>query len=168
MEEKGKKVSDSQIETSHLMMPHHANPAGKIYGGTILSMADAVAYMCAARHSTPNCVTVSVDQVDFREPINIGEVVTFRAAVNYVGRTSMEIGIRIEAEDLKTGKKRHTNSCYFTMVALDNKGLPAPVPRLITRTADEKRRFQEGGIRREHAKELSKKRAALLIKDLPE
>lgn len=156
------------METSHLMMPHHANPAGKIYGGTILSMADAVAYMCAARHSTPSCVTVSVDQVDFREPINIGEVVTFRAAVNYVGRTSMEIGIRIEAEDLKTGKKRHTNSCYFTMVAIDKHGLPVPVARLITETPEEKRRFQEGRIRREHAKELSKKREALRVEDLPE
>ncbi len=161
MEEKGKMVLDSQTETTYLMMPQHANPAGKIYGGTILSMADAVAYMCAARHSTPNCVTVSVDQVDFREPINIGEVVTFKAAVNYVGRTSMEIGIRIEAEDLKTGKKRHTNSCYFTMVALDENGLPAPVPRLITETPDERRRFQEGRIRRDHAKELSAKRKAL-------
>ena len=161
IDEPGRKVSDSQIETSYLMMPQHANPAGKIYGGTILSMADAVAYMCAARHSTPNCVTVSVDQVDFREPINIGEVVTFKAAVNYVGRTSMEIGIRIEAEDLKTGKRRHTNSCYFTMVALDKNGQPAAVPRLITETPEEKRRFQEGRIRREHAKELSLKRAAL-------
>ncbi len=149
------------METTYLMMPHHANPAGKIYGGTILSMADAVAYMCAARHSTPNCVTVSVDQVDFREPINIGEVVTFKAAVNYVGRTSMEIGIRIEAEDLKTGKKRHTNSCYFTMVALDDKGQPTPVPPLILETPAEKRRFQEGRIRRDHAKELSAKRIAL-------
>ncbi len=165
MSEKGKKVSESRMETSHLMMPQHANPAGKIYGGTILSMADAVAYMCAARHSTPNCVTVSVDQVDFREPINIGEVVTFRAMVNYVGRTSMEIGIRIEAEDLKTGKRRHTNSCYFTMVALNEKGEPTPVPRLITDTREEKRRFQEGRIRREHAKELSKKREALLSED---
>lgn len=164
-EEKARKVSESRIETSHLMMPQHANPAGKIYGGTILGMADAVAYMCAARHSTPNCVTVSVDQVDFREPINIGEVVTFKAAVNYVGRTSMEIGIRIEAEDLKAGTRRHTNSCYFTMVALDPSGKPAPVPRLITETREEKKRFEEGRIRREHAKELSEKRRAL--KDFP-
>ncbi|MSR78120.1 MAG: acyl-CoA thioesterase [Candidatus Omnitrophica bacterium] len=156
----GKKVSESRTETSYLMMPQHANPAGKIYGGTILSMADAVAYMCAARHSTPNCVTVALDQVDFREPINIGEAVTFKASVNYVGHTSMEIGIRIEAEDLKTGKRRHTNSCYFTMVALDEKGRPAPVPPLITKTPDERRRFQEGRIRRDHSKELSAKRQA--------
>lgn len=157
----GKKVSESSIETSYLMMPQHANPAGKIYGGTILSMADAVAYMCAARHSTPNCVTVAVDQVDFREPIHIGEVVTFKASVNYVGRTSMEIGIRIEAEDLQTGDRRHTNSCYFTMVSVDKNSKPVPAPPLILETPDQERRFQEGRIRREHAKELSVKRSAL-------
>ncbi len=156
-----KRVADSAIVTTYLMMPQHANPAGNIYGGTILSMADAVAYMCAARHATPRCVTVSVDQVDFREPIRIGEVLTFRASVNYVGRTSMEIGIRIEAEDLRTGEKRHTNSCYFTMVNLDEQGRPAPVPGLECVTADEKRRFKEGRIRREHARELSEKRKAL-------
>jgi len=159
MEElKAKKTSESSIETTHLMMPQHANPGGKIYGGTILGMADAVAYMCAARHSTPDCVTVSVDQVDFRDPINIGEVVTFKACINYVGRTSMEVGIRIETEDLKTGRRRHTNSCYFTMVSVDREGRPAPVPRLLLETPDEKRRFEEGRIRREHAKELSEKR----------
>lgn len=157
----GKKVSESQIETSYLMMPQHANPAGKIYGGTILAMADAVAYMCAARHSSPNCVTVGVDQMDFREPINIGEMLTFKAAVNYVGKTSMEIGIRIEAEDLQTGERRHTNSCYFTMVSLDKNGKPMPAPALITETAGEKRRFEEGRIRREHSKELFEKRKAL-------
>lgn len=161
VELKPKKISESRVETTHLMMPNYANPAGKIYGGTILSLADAVAYMCAARHSSPNCVTVSVDQVDFREPIEIGEVVRFQASVNYVGRTSMEIGIRIEAENLKTGVRRHTNSCYFTMVALDDKGRPTLVPALITETRDEKRRFKEGRIRREHAKELSEKRRAL-------
>lgn len=158
---KGKKVSESVIETTHLMMPQHANPSGKIYGGTVLSMADAVAYMCAARHSSPNCVTVSVDQMDFREPIHIGELLTFRAAVNYVGKTSMEIGIRIEAEDLQTGERRHTNSCYFTMVSLDKNGKPSPAPALILETPEEKRRFEEGRIRREHAKELSAKRNAL-------
>ncbi len=156
-----KKVSDSRIETTHLMMPQHANPAGNIYGGTILSMADAVAYMCAARHAGPGCVTVAVDQVDFRDPIHIGEVVTFKACINYVGRSSMEVGIRIEAEDLRTGKRRHTNSCYFTMVSIDEKGQAVSAPQLVLETEDEKRRFQEGRIRREHSKELSVKRKAL-------
>jgi len=143
---------------SQLMLPQHANIAGTVYGGAILSIADSVAYVCAARHAGPNCVTVSVDQVDFREPIRIGEVVTFKASVNYVGRTSMEIGIRIEAENLKTGEKRHTNSCYITMVALDDHGKPVEVPRLICETEIEKRRFREGQIRREHAKQLAEKR----------
>lgn len=153
-----KKVSESRTEMSQLMMPQHANIAGTVYGGVILSIADGVAYVCAARHAGPNCVTVSVDQVDFREPIRIGELVNFKASINYVGRTSMEVGIRIEAENLKTGKKRHTNSCYFTMVSLDESGKPTPVPRLICETQVEKKRCKEGQIRREHARELAEKR----------
>src|SRR5438045_2835162 len=102
---------------SQLMLPQHVNFGGVVYGGTILSIADSVAYVCAARHAGPLCVTASVDRVDFREPIKIGDVVTFLASVNYVGRTSMEIGIKILAEDIRTNKKRHTNSCYFTMVS---------------------------------------------------
>ena len=158
---KEKKVSDSRTEMSQLMMPQHANIAGTVYGGQILSIADSAAYVCAARHAGPRCVTVSVDQVDFREPIKIGQLVTFRASVNYVGKTSMEIGIQIEAENLQTGEKRHTNSCYFTMVALDESGKPTEVPRLVCESAIEKRRFREGQIRREHAKELSEKRKKL-------
>ena len=156
-----KTVKQSQTEISQLMMPQHANLAGTVYGGTILSLADGVAYVCAARHATPNCVTVSVDQVDFREPIRIGELITLKASVNYVGRTSMEIGIRIEAEDLKTGKKRHTNSCYFTMVALDEHRRPTPVPELIAETPIEQKRMRAGKIRREHARLLTEKRKAL-------
>jgi acyl-CoA hydrolase len=139
---------------NQLMMPQHANLGGTIYGGTILSIADSVAYVCASRHSDPNCVTVSVDRVDFHEPILIGELVTFLASVNYVGRSSMEIGIKIVAENLKTGRKRHTNSCYFTMVNLDPvTGKPKEVPRLIAETEEEKRRMRAGEIRRRIAKE---------------
>ena len=155
---KEKKTSESRTEISQLMLPQHANIAGTVYGGTLLSIADSVAYVCASRHAGPSCVTVSVDQVDFREPIRIGELVNFKASVNYVGRTSMEIGIRIEAENLETGVKRHTNSCYLTMVALDQSGKPTPVPRLICETDVEKKRFREGQIRREHARELAEKR----------
>lgn len=146
MEEKT--VSQSKTEMSQLMLPQHVNFAGTVYGGTILSIADSVAYVCASRHAGPRCVTVSVDRVDFHEPIRIGEVVTFLASVNFAGRTSMEIGIKIIAEDLKTGHKRHTNSCYFTMVRLDEKGRPAEVPRLVPETEDEKRRFEDGEKRR--------------------
>lgn len=147
-----KKVSDSRTEMSQLMMPHHANSAGTVFGGTILSIADSVAYVCASRHADPGCVTVSVDRMDFREPIYIGEVVTFKASVNWVGRSSMEIGIKITAEDLKSGKRRHTNSCYFTMVSLDEARRPKPVPRLVLETEDEKRRFTAGERRRHLAK----------------
>ncbi len=153
-----KKVSESRTEITQLMMPQHANIAGTVYGGSILSIADGAAYACAARHAGPRCVTVSVDQVDFREPIKIGQLVTFKASVNYVGRTSMEIGIRIEAENLETGERHHTNSCYITMVALDQFGKPVPVPSLVCETDLEKRRCREGQIRREHAKELAEKR----------
>ena len=144
-----KKVSASRTEMSQLMLPQHANMGGTVYGGTILSIADGVAYVCAARHAGPNCVTVSVDRVDFREPIKIGELVTFLASVNFTGRSSMQIGIKIFAENLRTGQKRHTNSCYFTMVCLDDRGRPREVPHIVPETAEEKRRYEEGRKRRE-------------------
>ena len=152
-----KTVAFSKTEMSQLMMPHNANHAGFVHGGVILSIADNVAYVCAARHAGPSCVTVSVDRVDFREPIHIGEVVTFQASVNFVGRTSMEVGIRIIAEDLKTGNKRHTNSCYFTMVLVDSKGRPQAVPGLLPETDDEKRRQSDGAKRRELRKDQPRK-----------
>ena len=150
-----KKVSESKTEISQLMMPQHANLAGVVFGGTILALADSVAYVCASRHAGPNCVTVSVDKVDFKEPIRIGELVTCMASVNFIGKTSMEVGIKITAEDLKTGQKRHTNSCYFTMVALDANGRPAPAPPIVMETADEKRRHRAAQKRRA-ARELLK------------
>ena len=152
-----KKVSDSRTEISQLMLPQQANLAGTVYGGTILSIADSVAYVCAARHAGPNCVTVSVDRVDFRKPIRIGELVTLMASVNFAGRSSMEIGIKIFAENLKTGQKLHTNSCYFTMVCLDDQGRPKEVPRLVPETTEEKRRYEEGRKRHEAARVLLKK-----------
>lgn len=152
-----KKVAESKTEMSQLMMPQHANFAGVVHGGAILSIADNVAYVCAARHAGPRCVTVSVDRVEFREPIHIGELVTFQASVNFVGKSSMEIGIKIIAEDLKTGKRRQTNSCYFTMVCLNEFGKPTEVPRLVTETEEEKRRYKDGERRRQYAKEVLKK-----------
>ena len=152
-----KTVSQSKTEISQLMMPQQANFGGTVYGGTILSIADSAAYVCAARHAGPNCVTVSVDRVDFREPVRIGELVTFLASVNFTGRSSMEIGIKIFGENLKTGEKRHTNSCYFTMVHLDDQGRPKEVPRIVPETAEEKRRYEEGRKRHEAARALLKK-----------
>ncbi len=151
-----RKVSESRTEMSQLMMPQHANIAGVVFGGTILSMADSVAYVCASRHAGPNCVTVSVDRVDFHEPIRLGELVKCLASVNFVGKSSMEIGIKVSAEDLKTGKKQHTNSCYFTMVALDEKGRPQQAPRLILETEEEKRRNQDAALRRLARESLKK------------
>ena len=151
-----KKVSESKTEMSQLMLPQHANMAGTVYGGTILSIADSVAYVCAARHAGPYCVTASVDRVNFRHPIYIGELVTFLASVNYVGHSSMEVGIKIFAENLKTGQKRHTNSCYFTMVHVDEQGKPKEVPKLITETESDKRHYTEAQKRREETRETFK------------
>lgn len=115
---------------SVLMTPDMANFIGNVHGGDLLKMLDQVAYACASRYSGNYVVTLSVDQVMFREPIYVGELVTFAASVNYVGNTSMEIGIRVEAEDVRARTVRHTNSCYFTMVAIDDNGKPTPAPAL--------------------------------------
>ncbi|QQM31755.1 acyl-CoA thioesterase [Martelella lutilitoris] len=143
----------SQLEMVVLMTPDMANFSGKVHGGALLSLLDRVAYSCAARFSQDYAVTLSVDQVTFREPINVGELVTLRASVNYTGRTSMEIGIRVEAEDVRTGHRRHTNSCYFTMVAVDEHGKPTPVPKLALDTPDKERRFEEARMRHQLRKE---------------
>ena len=143
-----KTVKDSQHETSELMMPHHANNLGHVFGGVVLSMMDKTAAVAAFRHSRLNVVTASIDRVDFREPILVGDLVVMKASVNYVGTTSMEVGVRIEAEELLTGRRRHTNSCYLTFVAVDRNGRPIEVPGLIAETPDEARRFQAAQQRR--------------------
>jgi acyl-CoA hydrolase len=143
-----KTVRESQHETSELMMPQHANNLGNVFGGVILSMMDRAAAIAAFRHCRMNVVTVSIDRVDFREPVKVGDLVVMRASVNYVGRTSMEVGVRIEAEDLLTGNRRHTNSCYLTFVAIDRNGRPVEVPLLIPETPDEQRRFEAASERR--------------------
>jgi len=129
-------------------MPHHANNLGNVFGGVILSLVDRVAAVAATRHARRQCVTVSVDRVDFLQPISLGELVTARASVNYAGRTSMEVGVRIEAENLVTGQRRHTNSCYVTYVAIDEHGKPSPVPPVLPETEEERRRFRAGEERR--------------------
>ncbi len=119
-----------ELYMSILMTPDMANFIGNVHGGDLLKMLDQVAYACASRYSGSYVVTLSVDQVMFREPIYVGELVTFAASVNHVGTTSMEIGIRVEAEDVRARTIRHTNSCYFTMVAIDDNGKPTPIPPL--------------------------------------
>lgn len=141
-------AAGSRHETSQIMMPQHANVLGHVFGGVILAMMDTAAAVAAMRHARTPCVTVSIDRVDFREPIHIGELVVMKASVNYVGTTSMEVGVRVEAEHLMTGNRRHTNSCYLTFVAVDADGRPVKVAPLITGSADEKRRFAAAQARR--------------------
>jgi acyl-CoA hydrolase len=131
------------------MMPHHANNLGHVFGGVMLSMMDKTAAVAAFRHCRLNVVTASIDRVDFREPIHVGDLVVMKASVNYVGRTSMEVGVRVEAEELLTGRRRHTNSCYLTFVAVDRNGRPIEVPGILAETPDEVRRFQSAEQRRQ-------------------
>ena len=132
-----------------LMTPDMANFSGNVHGGTILKLLDQVAYACASRYAGEYVVTLSVDQVQFRQPIHVGELVTFFASVNYVGRTSMEIGIKVVAEDIRQRAYRHTNSCFFTMVAIGNEGKPVTLPPLEAQTEVEHRRQQQAQARRE-------------------
>lgn len=145
---RGKPVRESQHETSELMMPHHANNLGHVFGGVMLAMMDKTAAIAAFRHCRLHVVTASIDRVDFREPIHLGDLVVMKASVNYVGRTSMEVGVRVEAEELLSGRRRHTNSCYLTFVAVDGNGRPIEVPPVIPETPDERRRFQAAEQRR--------------------
>jgi acyl-CoA hydrolase len=146
---KPKKPSESDAIVSELMMPHQVNNLGHVFGGELLSMVDRAAAVSAMRHAGSPVVTVSIDRVDFKEPIFSGELVTCRARVNFVGRTSMEIGVKVEAENLITGKKRNTNTCFLTFVAIDGKHRPCPVGPLDLSDPEDERRFREGKRRRE-------------------
>ena len=131
------------------MLPVDANPMGNVHGGTILKLMDTAAAVAAMRHARTNVVSASIDRMDFYHPVYVGNLLILKASVNYAGRTSMEVGVRIEAEDLKTGKVTHTGSSYVTYVALGEKGKPSPVPQVIPEVPEEKRRWQEGKERRE-------------------
>ncbi|MEZ4793014.1 MAG: acyl-CoA thioesterase [Gelidibacter sp.] len=136
-----KTVDASRISISELMQPSHSNFNGKIHGGYILNLMDQIAFACASKHSETYCVTASVDTVDFLKPIEIGELVTMKASVNFVGNTSMVVGIRVIAENIRTGKVKHCNSSYFTMVAKDEHDNPIVVPGLILNDELEIKRF---------------------------
>ena len=136
-----KTVASSDISISELMLPSHTNFSGKIHGGYILSLLDQIAFACASKFSGNYCVTASVDTVNFLQPIEVGELVIMKASVNYVGNSSMIIGIRVEAENIQTGKVKHCNSSYFTMVAKDNTGKSTVVPGLILSNMNDVRRF---------------------------
>src|SRR5213594_4142034 len=145
---KGRHPRESETVMAELMMPQHANVMGNVFGGVVLSLVDRVAAVCAIRHSSRPCVTVSVDKVDFKEPIHVSELITAYARVNFAGRTSMEVGVKIIAENVLSGQKRHTNSCYVTYVALDAQGRPSAVPPIVPETPDEKRRYDRAAKRR--------------------
>lgn len=136
-----KTVKSSKVTISELMLPSHTNFSGKIHGGYILSLLDQIAFACASKYSGFYCVTASVDTVNFLNPIEVGELVTMKASVNYVGRSSMIVGIRVESENIQTGKSKHCNSSYFTMVAKDSSGKNAQVPGLEINNWTDVRRF---------------------------
>ena len=141
---------EKSLTMTMLMTPDKANFSGKnVHGGEILKMLDHVAYACAARYTGMYAVTLSVDMVLFKDPIKIGSLVTFHASVNYTGRTSMEIGIKVISEDIKDHTIKNTNVCYFTMISVDENGKQAPVPKLELVTEDDKRRYNDAIQRRE-------------------
>nr|CCA87472.1 putative acyl-coA thioester hydrolase [Ralstonia syzygii R24] len=150
-----------QLSMTVLMTPDMANFSGNVHGGHILKLLDQVAYACASRYAGRYVVTLSVDQVVFRQPIHVGELVTFLASVNYTGRTSMEIGIKVVTENIRSKVVRHTNSCYFTMVAVDDDGKPADVPPLTPENAQEKERFEAAQQRRTLRQEMEQRHKAI-------
>ncbi len=147
MSEPAKPVSASRLVLAQVMTPLDANVYGNVHGGNIMRLADTAAGVVAIRHSGRNCVTASVDRFEFHAPVFIGNLVTLFASLNRAGRTSMEVGVRVEAEDLRTGRKTHTNSCYFTMVALGEDGRPIPVPGLLLETEEDRRRSNDAATR---------------------
>jgi len=174
MKKKFKQTDESQITITELMLPSHRNFSGKIHGGHILNLMDQIAFACSSKHSGYYCVTASVNRVDFLSPIEVGNLVTMKASINYTGRTSMVVGVRVEAEDIKTGKVSHSNSSYFTMIAKDEQGNNVPVPGLILDTREEVRRFarsirqkEEGILRRKkfHDSEFNLNDYIHLLKD---
>jgi uncharacterized protein (TIGR00369 family) len=143
-----KRPSDSDTTITELMIPSYANFGGKIHGGQLLSLMDKAAYACAAKHAGTYCVTVAVEGVHFLAPVDVGDLVSLQARVNYTGRTSMVVGIRVTAENVRKGVVKHTNTSYFTMVAKDDDGALVRVPGLLLSDAQDVRRFDEAIRRR--------------------
>jgi len=149
---KYKKIADSYIKMTQLMLPSHSNFSGKIHGGYVLNLMDQVAFACASKHSGHYCVTASVNTVDFLNPIEVGELINLKASVNYTGRTSMVVGLRVESENIQTGEIKHCNSSYFTMVAKDDDGKSTAVPGIILDSVESIRRFARIMQRQEQSK----------------
>lgn len=167
MDNEFRPINYSRTTLNELMVPAYANFGGKIHGGILLSLMDKVAYACASKHASNYCVTVAVENVEFLEPVEVGEMVNMFASVNYVGTSSMVIGIKVIAENFKLGTVKHTNTSYFTMVAKDDTGKPTQVPGLILETKEDVKRFLEAIKRKElkstYKKELQNARISLLV-----
>jgi acyl-CoA hydrolase len=144
-----------QLNMTVLMTPDTANFSGNVHGGTILKLLDEVAFACASRYSKTYVVTMSVDQVTFKQPIHVGELVTFLASINLTGKTSMEVGIKVLAENIRTQEVRHVNSCFFTMVAVDEARKPVAVPEFKPQSEVQIRRFNDAMRRRRLRQEAS-------------
>lgn len=155
-----KRIRDSQTILSHLMKLTDANPVGNVHGGSIMRMVDEAGGVTAARHVGRNVVTVAIDSMTFYSPIYVGNLVTLKASLNYVGTTSMEVGVRVEAEDVLTGQVMHTNSAYLVYVALDENGQPVEVPPLVPENPEEERRMEDGHLRQEERKRRRKQEQA--------
>lgn len=138
---KFKSVDESRVSITELMLPAHSNFGGKVHGGYILNLMDQIAFACASKHSQQYCVTASVNRVDFLNPIEVGELVTLKASINYTGKTSMVVGLRVESENVRSGKTKHCNSSYFTMVAKNKEGKNVKVPGLLLTDKEGLRRF---------------------------
>ena len=150
-----------ELTMTVLMTPDSANFSGNVHGGTILKLLDQVAYACASRYAQRYVVTLSVDQVVFRQPIHVGALVTFLASVNHTGSSSMEVGIKVIAENIRTQENRHVNSCFFTMVAVDDAGKPTTVPPLRPFTPDERRRHSAAELRKSMRREMEQRFSAI-------
>ena len=160
MQETPKTVMNSQVEMIEIVFPNDANPHGNIFGGRVMQLIDIIGSVSAMRHCRNSVVTASMDKLDFLSPAYVGEILILRASVNYVARTSMEVGVKVTAENPLTGEQRHTGSAYVTYVSIDHSGKPVPVPAIRPETEDEKRRYSEAEHRREtRLRERSAKKA---------
>jgi uncharacterized protein (TIGR00369 family) len=166
MNMEGKRIRESTVVMSHMMSPQDTNTAGNVHGGVIMKLIDTAAGVAAVRHARSNVVTASIDRLDFHHPAFVGNLLTLRASLNFVGRTSMEVGVRVETENLISGERRHTASAYLTFVALDKEGRPQPLPPLILEMEEEVRRNREAKARREtRLAEKKKKKACQIATD---
>lgn len=152
MNKKFKHIKESKVTITQLMLPSHSNFSGKIHGGHILNLMDQIAFACASKHSENYCVTASVNRVDFLHPIEVGELVTLKASINFTGRTSMVVGLQVVSQNVITGVTKHCNSSYFTMVAKDENGKSTPIPGIILTTKEEIRRFARSITRQQEGR----------------